>query len=224
MFTDRHEAGQALLKRLPPLDSDNTVIVALPRGGLPVADVIAEALGVPLDIALVRKVGVPGQPEFAVAAVTDGQTPMITINEDVARMYGLDETDIRNLAERELPEIRRRREIYLKGRVPVPLAGKTVLVVDDGLATGATMRAALRMIRAAGPTRLIAAVPVSPAEAVSDLRRDCDEVICLDCPATFRAVGQHYRDFGQVEDAEVSEIMERHAHRRALVGGAAEQA
>src|SRR6056297_1230435 len=140
MFTDRREAGERLLQRLPALDGEDVVIVALPRGGVPVADVIAESLGAPLDIALVRKVGLPGQPEYAVAAVTDGDAPRITVNEDVARMAGLDDGDIKGLAERVLPEIHRRRVVYLKGRPPVPVAGKIVVVVDDGIATGATMR------------------------------------------------------------------------------------
>ena len=214
MFTDRREAGEALLGRLPKLDPEKTVILALPRGGLPVADVIAGALGAPLDIALVRKVGFPAQPEFALAAVTDGDDPRITVNEEVARMAGLDDAAIRRLAERELPEIRRRRALYLKGRAPVPLAGKTVVVVDDGIATGATMRAALRLVRDAGPARVIAAIPVGPADTIAALAADCDEVICLECPFPFRAVGLHYRDFDQVSDATVVEIMERHAPRR----------
>lgn len=213
MFTDRREAGQRLLDRLVPLNPESTVILALPRGGLPVADVIAEALGVPLDIVLVRKVGVPGQPEVAVAAVTDGKNPKITVNEDVARIAGLDHADIAKLAERELPEIHRRREIYLKGRPPVPLAGKIVVIVDDGIATGATMRAALRLVRDEKPARLIAAIPVAPATTIAALESECDEVICLECPADFRAVGLHYRDFGQVSDATVSNIIERHARR-----------
>lgn len=213
MFTDRREAGQRLLNRLGRLDPENTVILALPRGGLPVADVIAEALGVPLDIVLVRKIGVPGQPEFAIAAVTNGKHPKITVNEDVARMTGLDDADIARLAERELPEIRRRREIYLKGRSSVPLAGKIVVVVDDGLATGATMRAALQLVREEHPARLIAAIPVAPAVQIAALERVCDEIICLECPAEFRAVGQHYHDFGQVSDATVSNIIARHANR-----------
>jgi putative phosphoribosyl transferase len=213
MFTDRREAGQRLLDRLVPLNPESTVILALPRGGLPVADVIAEALGVPLDIVLVRKVGVPGQPEVAVAAVTDGKNPKITVNEDVARIAGLDHAGIAKLAERELPEIHRRREIYLKGRPPVPLAGKIVVIVDDGIATGATMRAALRLVRDEKPARLIAAIPVAPATTIAALENECDEVICLECPADFRAVGLHYSDFGQVSDATVSNIIERHARR-----------
>lgn len=214
MFTDRREAGQRLLNRLGQLDPENTVILALPRGGLPVADVIAEARAVPLDIVLVRKVGIPGQPELAVAAVTNGNNPKITVNDDVARMTGLDHADIARLAERELPEIRRRREIYLNGRPHAPLAGKIVVVVDDGIATGATMRAALQLVRDADPAQIIAAIPVGSAATLTALEGECDKVICLECPAEFRAVGLHYRDFGQVSDATVSEIIERHAHRR----------
>lgn len=213
MFTDRREAGQRLLERLVQLDPKNTVILALPRGGLPVADVIADALGVPLDIVLVRKVGVPGQPELAVAAVTDGESPKITVNEDVARMAGLDYADIVRLADRELPELHRRREIYRNGRPPISLAGKIVVVVDDGLATGATMRAALRLVRDENPARLIAAIAVAPAGAITALESESDEVICLECPSEFRAVGLHYRNFGQVSDATVSSILDHHAHR-----------
>jgi putative phosphoribosyl transferase len=223
MFADRREAGASLLAQLPDLDPAQTVVVALPRGGLPVAEVIAQARGLPLDIALVRKVGVPGHPELAVAAVTDaadgadaadGVTPRITVNADVARGAGLDTAEIRRLAERELPEIARRRARYLGGRAALSLAGKTVLVVDDGIATGATMRAALALIRAAGPARLLVAVPVAPPEALAELRDMCDDVICLECPRDFRAVGAHYRDFAQVGDAEVIEILTRTAPRR----------
>jgi len=214
MFADRRDAGQRLLRQLPDLDPRGTVILALPRGGLPVADVIAEAVGAPLDIALVRKVGLPGQPELALAAVTNGEAARITVNEDVARMAGFDDAQIRTLAERELPEIRRRRKAYLGGRAPVPLAGRRVVVVDDGIATGATMRAALRLVREAGAARVIAAVPVGPPDTIAALERDCDAVICLQSPAAFGSVGLHYRIFDQVSDATVTEILERHAHRR----------
>lgn len=214
MFTDRREAGERLLAHLPRLDPRETVIVALPRGGLPVAEVIADGLGAPLDIALVRKVGVPGQRELALAAVTNGDDPSITINEDVARVTGLGDAEIRRLAERELPEIRRRRALYLGGRPPEPLAGRTVVVVDDGVATGATLRAALRLIRSAGATRVLAAVPVGPAETIAELEDECDAVICLERVMPFTAVGLHYRDFAQVSDAEVCAIMARHAGRQ----------
>ena len=214
MFSDRKDAGQRLLDRLPPLDPTTTVVLALPRGGLPVADVIAEALDVPLDIALARKIGYPGQPEFAIAAVTNGDDPQITVNADVARMGGFDDAAIRRLAEPELEEIRRRRQAYLKGRPSIPLKDKTVVVVDDGLATGATMRAALRLVRATGPKRLIAAVPVGPPDTIAMIEQDCDEVICLERPEHFRAVGLHYHRFGQVPDATVTEVLDRHAAKR----------
>ncbi|MDD9732363.1 phosphoribosyltransferase family protein [Mameliella sp. AT18] len=214
MFRDRQDAGRQLLDHLPELDPAQTVILALPRGGLPVAEVIAEGLGAPLDIALVRKVGCPGQPELAVAAVTDGSDPQFTINSGVARMAGLGEDDIRTLAEPELETIRKRRELYLKGRVPVALTGKTVVVVDDGIATGATMRAALRLVRKAGPARLLVAVPVAPQDAIAEIARDCDDLICIDTPRPFIAVGAHYRIFDQVSDRDVTEILDRHANRR----------
>ena len=214
MFTDRKEAGRKLLERLPPLDPKTTVILALPRGGLPVADVIADALKVPLDIALVRKVGFPGQPELAIAAVTDGDDPQITVNADMARRAGMDDAQIRRLAERELPEIKRRRQVYLKGRAPISLVGKTVVVVDDGIATGATMRAALSLVRATRPKRLIAAIPVAPPDTIAEIELDCDEVICLESPSNFRAVGLHYGHFDQVSDATVVDILDRHVHKR----------
>jgi putative phosphoribosyl transferase len=213
MFTDRRDAGRKLMAALPPLDPERTVIVALPRGGLPVAEVICDALGAPLDIALVRKVGLPGQPELALAAVTDGDEPRITVNEDVARMAGIDAAEIRRLAERELPEIHRRRALYLGGRASEPLRGRSVVVVDDGVATGATLRAALRLIRDAQPARLIVAVPVGPAETIGQIEAECDSVICLERPVPFRAVGLHYDDFAQVDDAEVARIMARQAQR-----------
>lgn len=210
MFADRQDAGSRLLERLPELDPEGTVVLALPRGGLPVADVIAKAIGAPLDIALVRKVGLPGHPELALAAVTDGEDPQITVNERVARSMGLTAADIRKLADRELPEIARRRTLYLRGRPPIPLAGKTVLVVDDGLATGATMLAALRVVRAAHASRIIVAVPVGPPDTLSRIERECDLVICLERPAGFQAVGQFYARFDQVSDDEVTAILEHH--------------
>lgn len=152
MFRDREDAGQQLLERLSALELDNLVILALPRGGLPVADVIAEGLDASLDIVLVRKVGCPGHRELAVGAVTNGSDPLLTVNEEVALALGLDHERIRALAEPELETIRQRRQLYLKGRPSVPLAGKTVVVVDDGIATGATMRAALSRIRQAKPS------------------------------------------------------------------------
>lgn len=209
MFVDREDAARKLVERLPPLDPENSVILSLPRGGVPVGDVIARALGVPLDIVLVRKVGLPGQPEVAVAAVSDGDDPKIAVNQALAERVGLDENDIRALAETQFEEIRRRRQLYLHGRPSLSLAGKTVVVVDDGMATGATMRAALRMVRAEDPSRLIVAVPVAPPDSLAELARECDDIVCLEAPEDFRAVSLHYRKFDQVPDAEVTRILDR---------------
>lgn len=213
MFTDRTEAGERLLAALPELDKDGSVVVALPRGGVPVAEVIAAARDLPLDVALVRKVGVPGQPELAVAAVTDGAEPQISINEDVARATRLTQADIRDLAEVQLQEIARRRALYLGGRDPIPLRGRTVLVVDDGIATGATARAALQLLRKQAPAALILAVPVAPPETLAALEEDADRVICLETPRAFQAVGLHYRDFTQVSDSAVSAAIARNRAR-----------
>ncbi len=211
MFADRQEAGQRLAARLRPLAPAGTVVVALPRGGVPVAEVIATALGLPMDIVQVRKVGLPGQPELAVAAVTDGDAPAYAINRDVMRAAGLTAAAIRTLAARELDEIARRRALWAPGHSPVAVAGRTVLVVDDGIATGATMRAALDSLRAAGAARLIAAVPVAAQDALDRLSGAADQVVCLEVPHPFVAVGAHYRDFAQVSDAEVAAALARQA-------------
>jgi putative phosphoribosyl transferase len=218
MFEDRIDAGRKLAAALPPLDPAQTVVIALPRGGVPVAEVIAQAIGAPLDIALVRKVGMPGQEELALAAVADGPEPSLVVNKDVARFAGLSEKEIRALAEPELAEIDRRRQVYLGGRPPVPVAGRTVVVVDDGIATGATMRVALKALRAQGPARLILAVPVAPAETVEELSAEADAVVCLSTPSPFVAVGRHYLRFDQVPDRVVIETLAR--HRETEPGGA----
>lgn len=193
---------------------ENAVVIALPRGGLPVGAVIAEGMGVPLDVILVRKVGAPMQPELAVAAVTDGEEMQITVNEDIKAELGLSDEEIEELARRQLPEIERRRAAYYEGRKPTPLAGKTVIVVDDGVATGATVNSALRLIRKQKPGRLILALPVAPADAIARLERHADEVICLSTPVPFYAVGAHYANFDQVDDAEVIETLRRSRENR----------
>lgn len=196
-----------LAKQLPPVDEANAVVIALPRGGLPVAMEIASALHLPLDIALVRKVGVPGQPELAVGAVSDGDHMQLTINRDVAGMTGLSDADVRALAEKELPELERRRAAYCGDRPPIPVTGKTAIVVDDGVATGATMRSALRLIRERGASEIILALPVAPKDTLEDLRHEADQVVCLSTPAPFFAVGAHYADFRQTTDGEVEQIL-----------------
>jgi putative phosphoribosyl transferase len=202
-FADRTEAGQKLADVLAGRSLERPVVLALPRGGVPVAIEVARALDAPLDLVMVRKIGLPGQPEIALAAVVDGGRPDLEVNEDIALQAGLNRLDIVKLAEPELTEIARRRALYLAGRKPVPLAGRTVVIVDDGIATGATMRVALRAVRRQGPARLILAVPVVPAALLDSLRDLVDEVICLHAPEAFGAVGAWYADFTQVADADV---------------------
>lgn len=207
VFQDRQDAGKQLLARLPRLDPNNTIVMALPRGGVPVAEEIARALHLPLDVVLVRKVGLPSRPELAVAAVADGGAPVYAINAQVANMAGLSRADITELAAPELVEIERRRRLWHGGRSAASLSGKTVLVVDDGIATGATMKAALDALRRAGAAKLILAVPVAPADTLEDLKGHADQTICLSTPDHFYAVGAHYRDFRQVTDAEVASAL-----------------
>ncbi|WP_171177049.1 phosphoribosyltransferase [Ruegeria sp. HKCCD8929] len=206
MFQDRTDAGRQLLARMPALDPAETVVVALPRGGVPIGEIIAEGLGAPLDIVFVRKVGFPGHRELALAAVTNGAEPGLVVNEDIARSAGLDRDRIWELAQPELREIARRRDSYLGGRAALPIRGKTVIVVDDGIATGATMRASLQNLRSRGPSRLILAVPVAPEDTLAELEESAgiDEVICLKTPEPFYAVGAYYRKFDQVSDDAVT--------------------
>jgi putative phosphoribosyl transferase len=210
MFADRDEAGCELARRLTVLRDQAPVVLALPRGGVPVAARIAETLNAPLDLMLVRKIGVPGHRELAVGAIagSDGQT-MVT-NPDVAAMTRLGAREIEQLADAERAELRRRQALYLKGRPPLDLTGKTVILVDDGIATGATAKAALLAVRRARPKWIVLAVPVASTEAVTALRPFADEIICLAIPPAFHAVGDHYRNFPQVEDAEVIDILASH--------------
>ena len=214
-FLDRRDAGRQLLARLPKLDPETTVVIALPRGGVPVAEEIAKPLHLPLDVILVRKVGLPAQPELAVAAVADGDAPIYAINHPIAAMAGLSEAEVKELAAPQLAEIERRRALWHGGRGPLSVTGKTVVVVDDGIATGATAKAALDALRQAGAARLILAVPVAPADALSDLSALADDIICLATPDPFHAVGAHYREFPQVTDTEVAEALTDHATDRA---------
>lgn len=207
-YANREEAGRALAAELvarlaarPP--EGPVVVLALPRGGVPVAAMVARALAAPLDLVLVRKIGVPWQPELAVAAVVDGGGAEIVIDERVRAMTGATEDEIRRRAQHEMREIERRRGLYLAGRAHVPVAGATVIVVDDGVATGTTVRAALKALRRQGPARVILAVPVGPVDTLAALGNECDEVVCLRQPEPFEAVGRHYADFHQVEDGEV---------------------
>jgi putative phosphoribosyl transferase len=217
-FADRRAAGRALAQVLAEKSLIAPVVLGLPRGGVPVAAEIARALGAPLDIVLVRKIGVPFQPELAAAAVVDGGDPQVVTNDDVVRLAGVTPGDLAAGAKRELAEIERRRDVYLRGRARVPLKGRTIILVDDGIATGASVRAALRALRQKEPKALILAVPVAPFEAVDALRREVDEVVCLRMPDPFFAIGLHYVDFHQVGDDEVVKLLADQAGNRQAEG------
>jgi putative phosphoribosyl transferase len=176
---------------------------------VPVADAIADALKAPLDVLFVRKIGTPWQPELALAAVVDGDSPTTVVNEELARNDPVDPDFLAEGVKRELAEIERRRRLYLDGRPPVDVRGRTAIVVDDGLATGTTARAALQALRRRDPARLLLAVPVAPASTLRELRPLVDELVCLACPAFFVAVGQHYDDFHQLDDDEVIALLRK---------------
>jgi putative phosphoribosyl transferase len=213
-FRDRTQAGRLLAAELRRFAGRDPVVLALPRGGVPVGFEIARALGAPLDLVLVRKIGAPHQPELAVAAVVDGEQMEIVVNEDVAASLQLPKGYVEQQAARQVEEIERRRRLYLGERERVAVEGRTALVVDDGIATGATVRASLRAVRRRKPGRLVLAVPVAPPEAVESLRHEVDEVVCLHTPDDLYAIGQFYDDFSQVEDDEVRELLERAAPPR----------
>jgi len=209
VFRDRKDAGTKLTAALQRFQSSHPVVLALPRGGVPVAFEVARALGAPLDLVLVRKIGAPWHRELAAAAVVDGANPEIVVNQDVVDELRISDAYLQQEAKREIEEIERRRKAYLGGRERVPLEGRTVIVVDDGIATGATMRAALRGVRRAKPGRLVLAVPVAPPDTVESLRAEVDEVVCLDTPQWFGAIGAFYEDFDQLSDDDVRELLGR---------------
>ncbi len=202
-FADRTDAGQQLATALVVRRLADPVVLALPRGGVPVAVPIAQALHAHLDLVIARKIGVPGHEEVAAGAVVNGDDPQIVVNPTVLAAAGLTQDQVHDLAQRELGEIRRRRAEYLIDRPAGNLQGRCAIVVDDGIATGATMRVALRAVRRRDPARVILAVPVAPPETLTSMASEADEVICLLAPRDFRAVGEFYRDFHQVSDAEV---------------------
>lgn len=205
-FTDRREAGRELANAVKEHGFDNPVVLALPRGGVPVGFEVAKALAAPLDVLLVRKIGAPGHEEYGIGALVHGASPQVVIDEAMARMVGATQAYIDAQVSRQLAEIERRRALYHTGR-GIPLQGCTAIVVDDGIATGGTVRAALQALAGAGPSRVILAVPLAPAEVLPELRPLCDEVICLATPYPFHAVGMHYHDFTQTEDDEVIRLL-----------------
>lgn len=206
-FGDRAEAGRLLAARLAARRPDNPAVFALPRGGVPVASEIARALRAPLGLVLVRKIGAPDEPELALGAVVDGAEPELVLNDHVVAATGADAAFIEAARRRELAEIERRRDLYLAGRPQPDPRGRTAIVVDDGLATGATARVALRALRRRGAARLILAIPVAPPESLDALRGEADEILCLVEARPFHGVGQAYGDFHQLSDAEVVALL-----------------
>ena len=203
MFHDRAEAGRELAARLVALGLNDPVVLALPRGGVPVAAEVAKALDAPLDLIIVRKVAAPGNPELAVAAIVDGDPPDIVLNREIVEAYRLDDAELATLVKKERPELDRRRIAYRGDRRAVSISGKTAILVDDGAATGTTMKVAVRAMKHRSPRRILVALPVAPAETVADLGQEADHVVCLSQPARFRALGFHYLSFPQLSDEEV---------------------
>ncbi len=206
-FDSRAAAGKLLGQRLKTLNLVDPIVLALPRGGVPVGVEVARALAAPLDLVLVRKIGLPYQRELAAAAVVDGATPEIVVNDDVLERSGIDRREIDDQAQQELAEIERRRQVYLKGRPRLSLEQRTLVVVDDGIATGASIRAAMTALRRKNPRRIVLAVPVAPDDTLDDLQLLADDIICLEIPKSFRAVGLHYVDFHQMSDKEVVDCL-----------------
>jgi predicted phosphoribosyltransferase len=206
LFRDRREAGQILAGQLHHYRGrDDVVVLALPRGGVPVAFEVATELRAPLDVFLVRKLGVPGHAELAMGAIASGG--VVVLNDDVVRGLGITPDVIERAADEEAPELQRREQTYREGRSMPDLTGKTVILVDDGLATGASMRAAIEAVRRLQPAKTVVAVPAAPASTCRELTSEVDEVVCASTPSPFYAVGSAYWDFTQTTDDEVRELL-----------------
>lgn len=211
MFKDRLDAGRQLASRLARYTALEPVVVGLPRGGLPVAAEVADRLGAPLDIIVVRKIGLPWQPELGIGAVAEGGIRVL--NDVLVEEVGLEPIELEAATARERVELARRVHRYRGERSAVPVDGRVVIVVDDGLATGYTARAAIEAIRRGGARRVILAVPVAPEESVAAMRGGADEVVVVDTPPRFFAIGDFYEDFAQTSDEEVVSLLERAAAR-----------
>lgn len=207
IFTDRVDAGRRLAGRLRPLGEEKPVVLGLPRGGVPVAFEVARALEAPLDVIIVRKLGVPFHRELGFGAIGEGGVRVV--HEAIIRMSRADAEDLAEVERTEQVELDRQARRFRRGRSRIAVEGRTVIVVDDGIATGATARAACRVARAQGAARVVLAVPVAPPDAAASLREDADEVVCLSRPTDFSAVGEWYEDFSQTGDAEVVELLSR---------------
>lgn len=203
---DRQSAGEALAERLAGrYPAEETLVLALPRGGVPVAREIAQRLGASLDILLVRKLGAPGQPELAAGAIASGGVRVL--NRDVMDALWISESQLEQVIATEEAELERRERLYRGDRKRPTVAGRTVILVDDGVATGATMRAAIQALRQQNPARVVVAVPVAAPDTARRLEREADEFVCLATPSPFHAIGQWYRDFAQVDDGEVRRLL-----------------
>jgi putative phosphoribosyl transferase len=209
MFDDRTQAGRQLAAELRDFITQNPAVYALPRGGVPVAAEVARVLRAPLDLIVVRKVGVPFQPELALGAVVDGEQPVVVLNDEVVEMAGVSPDEVEHLVDEQRREIARRRQLYLRGRPHVSASGRTAIIVDDGIATGATARAAIRALRKENPARIVLATPVAAHDILASLQADADDVRCLETPGWFPGVGAFYVDFHQVSDREVISILDQ---------------
>ncbi|MCK5494981.1 MAG: phosphoribosyltransferase [Hyphomicrobiaceae bacterium] len=208
MFRNRKQAGEFLAEEVARRAFTDPIVLGLPRGGVPVAAEVATKLKAPLDIILVRESGAPMQRELAVGAVVDGGAPEIVRNEELISAIGLTEDQFQQEAKRQLEIIEERRKLWIAGRARIPVKGKTAIIVDDGIATGATVKASLHALKRQGPQRIVIATPVASRESLEELRRETDDVICLETPEYLGAIGFFYAEFSQVSDAEVSRILD----------------
>lgn len=215
IFRNRREAGQLLAQRLIQYRDEHPIVLGMPRGGVEVAYEVARQLGAPLDIIVARKLGAPRQLELAIGAVVDGDHPTAVLNQDMIEALGVSRGYLDAIVTQELAEIGRRERAYRGGEPALTIEGATVILVDDGIATGATVKAAIRGLRRKGIGRLILAAPVASRESAQELRPEVDDIVCLSIPEDFMAVGAHYEDFGQTEDETVIELLrDNRAQRR----------
>ena len=215
LFRDRRDAGRQLAAALGLYRDSHPLVLALPRGGVPVGFEVTKTLGAPLDVLLVRKIGAPGQEELGLGAIVDGHDPQLVLNEEIIRVVAPPPGYIEAEVRRQLAEIERRRQHYAGDRPPIPVDRRVVIVVDDGIATGGTVKAALRRVARLHPARLVLAVPVAPADTLRQLAADCDDIVCLAKPEPFYAVGPHYQDFRQTTDEEVVRLLAKAQQRSA---------
>ena len=216
-FHDRTDAGKQLAEKLSTYRSrDDAIVLGLPRGGVPVAFAVAEELGLPVDTFVVRKVGVPGREELAMGAVASGE--VVVKNDEVIEKLGIPDHVFDEVLRREAEEVRRREDAYRGHRSPLPLDGRVAIIVDDGLATGATMRAAVRAVKQRGPQEIVAAAPVATPETVAQLEQLADRVVTVHQPTALDGVGAWYDDFQQITNAEVTEVLEKAATQFATNG------